>query len=591
MLLGPVGSAAAAGPVTQSFQFTGHEQEYRVPAGVTAVHVTAVGAQGAGSPDVGTGYIGVGGFGAFIGGDLQVTPGELLFVEIGGNGVVGAGTSFNGGGAAPGSEAGSGGGASDVRTCSAAATTCPGAGSSLGSRLLVAAGGGGAGANKQAASPASDGGAAGAVGGDANARESGFGGQPGGASAGGAGGAGGASGGSNTVGAPGAEGSLGAGGAGGSAPAADNNGDIAGYGPGGGGGGGLYGGGGGGGGFFGGGGGGGGSSLVPTGGSSSTDTTGIPMVTISYTRGPAAHIALSLRPASITADGTSTTIATARATDAAGVPVGGDNVTFSVGGGQQVGSVHADGQGSYSATITASTRAGESTVTATDSSVAPSVSSDQTLTQVPGPAAHVSLVLRPDRPPANGRSKAVATATVTDAHGNPRPHDTVRFSSSDGAERIGPVVAKGNGNYVVNVTASNQPGAVKITATDVSSSKRPSGSGRLTQMPVAVRAGPVTFAQGAFQIPIRCLRAGTICGIAAAISTMSQAGQSPRIVAHGSEAIDPGATRTSHVQLDRYGKALLAKQHNLRVQVVVTLRSGGHTITRIEAVVLTVRAG
>lgn len=125
---------------TTAFQFTGAEQTFTVPAGVTTIHVIARGAPGGHG-----GYAGrAGGRGALVTGDLQVTPGQTLYVEVGGaatsascvlapnipchGGFNGGGTSYTGGG---------GGGASDVRTVSASQS------GTLTSRLLVAAGGGG----------------------------------------------------------------------------------------------------------------------------------------------------------------------------------------------------------------------------------------------------------------------------------------------------------------------------------------------------------------------------------------------------------------------------------------------------------------
>jgi hypothetical protein len=297
-LLGPAGRSTpvrAAGPVTTTFPFTGAEQLFAVPAGVSMVHIVAVGGAGAGN------QFSTGGRAAGVVADIPVTGPTTLYVEVGGNGSLAAG-GFNGGGTpgivgviagfplnAVGS--GGGGGASDVRTVPRANAN------TLASRLVVAAGGGGAGAYipppppapfPQPPVPGGAGGDAGMAGGNGaeNGGTSGSsGGGPGTASGGGAGGA-------LTIcgGAAGGNGSLGQGGAG----ASSNAGNAAG----GGGGGGLYGGGGGeadGSSGCGGGGGGGGSSFVSPfaflGGPIALDTGGVPSVTISYsfdttTQGP-----------------------------------------------------------------------------------------------------------------------------------------------------------------------------------------------------------------------------------------------------------------------------------------------------------------
>jgi len=250
-------ATATAHATTQAFLYTGAEQTFVVPEGITAVRVDAVGGHGgAASPG------GAGGAAAQVTGVLDVTPGETLYVEVGGNGgergPLGAG-GFNGGGEG----AGRGGGASDVRTAPRSAGLAPD------TRLLVAAGGGGGGAAGEAS-----GGGGGAAGepGQPGANQN-FGGGAASQTAGGAGGEGNCVSGSN-----GTEGTLGAGGNGGQCLASAE--DF----PGGGGGGGYYGGGGGGGGnTFAGGGGGGGSNLVGPGGSAAPATgEAAPEVTISY---------------------------------------------------------------------------------------------------------------------------------------------------------------------------------------------------------------------------------------------------------------------------------------------------------------------
>jgi hypothetical protein len=254
-----------AAAVTENFLPTGAEQTFTVPAGVTTVEVIAVGGRGG----AGGGGTAPGGFGAVAIADVAVTPGEVLYVNVGGNGAdgnAGGAGGFNGGGSSgepAGSRGGGGGGASDVRTISRTA------GNSLFSRLVVAGGGGGnGGSGVQAA-----GGDAGEAGATAMFSGSG-GGQPGTETAGGAGGAGGCS---------GLPGQLGSGG--------DSVGGSCTGGPpgvGGAGGGGLFGGGGGGTSSDGAGGGGGSSGFGP--GATNTlvaiDTTGSPAVSISYDAPP-----------------------------------------------------------------------------------------------------------------------------------------------------------------------------------------------------------------------------------------------------------------------------------------------------------------
>jgi hypothetical protein len=135
-VLGLVGAGGALASITKTFSSTGKEQEFKVPAGVTSVEVVAIGA-GGGEPSA----VSPSGRGAVVSGTLVVTPGETLYVEVGGAGGESNG-GFNGGGnggESSGDAGGGGGGASDVRTESSSAA------STLASRLIVAAGGGGSG--------------------------------------------------------------------------------------------------------------------------------------------------------------------------------------------------------------------------------------------------------------------------------------------------------------------------------------------------------------------------------------------------------------------------------------------------------------
>jgi len=102
------------------FSFTGAVQEFQVPVCVTSVSISSFGGQG----DSGAGTSGRGGSAS---GTLAVTPGQTLYVYVGGAGV-GNVAGFNGGGGG----ARAGGGASDVRV----------GGTALADRVIVAGGGG-----------------------------------------------------------------------------------------------------------------------------------------------------------------------------------------------------------------------------------------------------------------------------------------------------------------------------------------------------------------------------------------------------------------------------------------------------------------
>jgi hypothetical protein len=153
-----------------TFTYTGVEQACVVPqtTRVSRLHVIVAGAQGGNGPPGCDGFPsqdGTGGHGAYLDAQIPVTPGETLYIEVGGNGgsgsypcdLGGEGTAgqggWNGGGTGmlPPSRVGSGGGggATDIQTVSCAAVCDQGGGFgvfvALASRIVVAGGGGGGG--------------------------------------------------------------------------------------------------------------------------------------------------------------------------------------------------------------------------------------------------------------------------------------------------------------------------------------------------------------------------------------------------------------------------------------------------------------
>ena len=131
-------AVAPAHAKTTVFTFKKAEQTFKVPAGVTSLEILAIGGGGGDTPAAAHG-----GEAAEVTGIVNVTPGQTLYVEVGGNGKdadLGGTGGFNGGGDGGGNgEASGGGGASDVRTSPRAAGLAPD------TRLIIAAGGGGAG--------------------------------------------------------------------------------------------------------------------------------------------------------------------------------------------------------------------------------------------------------------------------------------------------------------------------------------------------------------------------------------------------------------------------------------------------------------
>ncbi|MGB6518173.1 MAG: glycine-rich protein, partial [Candidatus Cybelea sp.] len=139
----PGGPARSQGHRTNiaRFHYTGTQQNFTVPSGVTHVRVTASGASGNGNTRFHMG----GGKGGLVKATIPVTSGETLAIFVGGEGgkssAIGGHGGFNGGGNGGVTGSGSanggngGGGGSDVREN----------GTGLANRIVVAGGGGGAG--------------------------------------------------------------------------------------------------------------------------------------------------------------------------------------------------------------------------------------------------------------------------------------------------------------------------------------------------------------------------------------------------------------------------------------------------------------
>ena len=122
---------------TDTYNYTGSSQKWVVPAGVYSVNFEIAGARGQNSGEAGYngGYPSAGGKGGSVSGDLQVTPGETLYINIGGM------SGWNGGGNGGAFDAypslfnsgGAGGGGSDIRIAT----------NDINQRVVVGGGGGG----------------------------------------------------------------------------------------------------------------------------------------------------------------------------------------------------------------------------------------------------------------------------------------------------------------------------------------------------------------------------------------------------------------------------------------------------------------
>ena len=72
---------------SQTFSYTGSQQTFTVPSGVTTITIKAWGAQGgSGGFWSNSNYCGTGGKGGYSTGELSVTPGNTVYIYVGGQG-------------------------------------------------------------------------------------------------------------------------------------------------------------------------------------------------------------------------------------------------------------------------------------------------------------------------------------------------------------------------------------------------------------------------------------------------------------------------------------------------------------------------
>jgi adhesin/invasin len=162
---------------------------------------------------------------------------------------------------------------------------------------------------------------------------------------------------------------------------------------------------------------------------------------LTETAGPAATVSVALSAATVVADGAAQSTATASVADAHGNPVLSDTVAITTSGDATVGTVTANGDGTYTATITASTTADQETITATDA--ATSAAGVATLTERPGPP--VQLTLSPAGAHLASGGHLSYTATGVDAFGNNVGDVTAAttFSIAPDGSCTGPVCTAG----------------------------------------------------------------------------------------------------------------------------------------------------
>ncbi|MEI6166075.1 MAG: DUF2341 domain-containing protein [bacterium] len=220
---------------------------------------------------------------------------------------------------------------------------------------------------------------------------------------------------------------------------------------------------------------------------------------VTFTPGVVSAVNSAVSPATpiITANGTSAQIITVQARDANNnnLTAGGETVLFAKMGGGTLSGTTDNGNGSYTATLTAPTVTGAATVTATLGGVpvGTAVGADSSVvTFAAGPPSAANSRVSPATAvlTANGTSTKLITVQARDANNNALTVGgaAVVFAKTGGGTLSG-TTDNGNGTYAVTLTAPAISGSATVTAT-------------LGGVSIGTAAGAsssvVTFAQAAF---------------------------------------------------------------------------------------------
>ena len=180
----------------------------------------------------------------------------------------------------------------------------------------------------------------------------------------------------------------------------------------------------------------------------------------------AATSLLTASPASITANGSSTSTITVQLKDASGnnLSSSGDSVLLSTNLGT-LGAVTDNGNGVYSAILTSSVTAGAATITGILNGSA--ITDNATVNFTVGAASTTTSLLtaNPASITADGSSTSTITVQLIDANGNNLiiGGDTVLLNTDLGT--LGTVTDNANGTYSATLTSSNTAGLATITGT------------------------------------------------------------------------------------------------------------------------------
>jgi len=178
----------------------------------------------------------------------------------------------------------------------------------------------------------------------------------------------------------------------------------------------------------------------------------------------AATTTITANPIAITADGQSTSTITVQAKDANGnnLAAGGDAVVLATTLGA-LGAVADNGDGTYTATLTAGVVAGTATITGTINGAAITDDADVAFNVGAAAAATTTITANPIAITADGQSTSTITVQAKDANGNnlAAGGDAVVLATTLGA--LGAVADNNDGTYTATLTAGVVAGIARIT--------------------------------------------------------------------------------------------------------------------------------
>lgn len=182
---------------------------------------------------------------------------------------------------------------------------------------------------------------------------------------------------------------------------------------------------------------------------------------ITLTPGVPVTVTVNASPASLTANGVSTSLISATVTDRFANPVAGQAVTLTT----SLGAVTpltqtTNSQGVVTATLTAPTTTGLATVRAQ----ADAAAGETMVTFIAGAPVTLTVTAQPAVLVADGTSTSTLTARLVDAFGNPTPGQLISFTTSLG--QVTPVTATTTASGVVTATlhATTTTGTAVVTA-------------------------------------------------------------------------------------------------------------------------------